>query len=218
VPHSDFILRDGEELVLDLHPHWWYFASSVAATVLTIALGVAALRTDIDLLKFVAALGIVCSLVWLAERAIRWVSTHFILTSDRIVWREGIVAKHGVEFPLQRIQTIFFSQRIFERLLGVGDLKIESASETGTEVFEDIKSPAKVQHEIYSQMELNENRGMTKLGETITAAQQFSAGAAAPEAHQTIAEQIADLHRLHEQGALTDDEFEIKKAELLDRM
>ena len=125
-----------------------------------------------------AALLIIGSLIWLGERYIRWVSTHFILTSDRIIWREGVVAKKGIEFPLQRINTIFFSQRIFERLLGLGDLKIESASESGTQIFEDIRSPGKVQHEIYAQMEANENRGLDKLGDRLTAQAQAPAAQA----------------------------------------
>jgi uncharacterized membrane protein YdbT with pleckstrin-like domain len=221
VPPSDFILRDGEELVLDLHPHWWYFAGSFVSAVIAVLIGGAVLKqVDVDIVRIVAGLAIIGTLLWLAERYIRWVSTHFILTSDRIVYREGIIAKHGIEFPLQRINTIFFSQRMFERILGLGDLRVESASETGAQIFEDIKSPAKVQHEIYAQMELNENRGLNKLGDQITAANHAAAPAPAPpaEPRQSVADQIAELHQLHEQGAVTDAEFEAKKAELLGRM
>jgi uncharacterized membrane protein YdbT with pleckstrin-like domain len=226
VPPSDFILRDGEDLVLDLHPHWWYFASAFISAIGTFIIGgiilsvgpSGALGTVADLLAAIAILG---TLIWLAERYIRWVSTHFILTSDRIVYRSGIIAKHGIEFPLQRINTIFFSQRMFERILGLGDLRVESASETGAQVFEDIKSPAKVQHEIYAQMEANENRGLNKLGDKIQAAQAAQPPPPAPAAapvEPSVTDQIADLHRLHEQGALTDVEFDAKKAELLGRI
>jgi uncharacterized membrane protein YdbT with pleckstrin-like domain len=210
------MLRDGEELVLDLHPHWWYFASAFIAAVVAFVVGGAVLAAGWgDWANLLAAAAIIGTLIWLGERYIRWVSTHFILTTDRIVYRSGVIAKHGIEFPLQRINTIFFSQRMFERVLGLGDLKVESASETGAQVFEDIKSPAKVQHEIYAQMEANENRGLDKLGDQISAAQQAVQPAPAPE---SVADQIAALHQLHEQGALTDAEFDAKKAELLGRM
>lgn len=219
--NPDLRLRDSEDLILDLHPHWWYFAKAVIGVAAAVVLGAFALTTDQDWLHIVAALLILGSLIWLAERYIRWVSTHFILTSDRIIWLEGVVAKRGIEFPLQRINTIFFSQRIFERLLGLGDLKVESASETGTQIFEDIRSPAKVQHEIYAQMEANENRGLDKLGDRLTSQAQAQAQVPAPAPaapSQTVAEQIADLHQLKESGALTEAEFEAKKAELLGRM
>ena len=218
MPYSDLILRDGEELVLDLHPHWWYFASAFLVAVGAFFLGLFIwTRHDLpgsDFFNIGAAVLILGSLVWLGERYIRWISTHFVLTTDRVIYRSGVVAKHGIEIPLQRINTIFFSQRIFERLLGLGDLKIESASETGAQVFADIRSPDKVQHDIYAQMEANENRGLEKLGDRIAPQGAAPAAQAAP----TATDQIAELHRLHQAGAITDAEYEAKKAELLGRM
>ena len=133
VAYSDLILRDNETLVLDLHPHWWYFAKALVATVVALAVAVVVLAQGWS--GPVGSAGQprrrhpACSagLVWLAERYAHWVSTYFILTSDRIIYREGIFAKHGMEIPLQRINSIFFNQRMFERILGLGDLKIESA-------------------------------------------------------------------------------------------
>ena len=220
MPNPDLNLRENEELILDLHPHWWYFAQAVIAVVIAVIIGSWALSLDKnwDWVKVVAAGLIFGSLIWLGERYIRWVSTHFILTSDRIIWLEGVIAKKGIEFPLQRINTIFFSQRIFERMLGLGDLKIESASESGTQIFEDIRSPGKVQHEIYAQMEANENRGLDKLGDRLTAHAEAQTPAAPAPPSQTVTDQIADLHQLKESGALTEAEFEAKKAELLGRI
>ncbi len=215
--NPDLRLRDTEDLILDLHPHWWYFAKAVIGVVVAVVLGGFALKIDNGPLNIIAGLLILGSLIWLGERYIRWISTHFILTSDRIIWLEGVIAKRGIEFPLQRINTIFFSQRIFERLLGLGDLKVESASETGTQIFEDIRSPAKVQHEIYAQMEANENRGLDKLGDRLTGQLSTQAAPPAPPP-QTVADQIAALHQLKESGALTEAEFEAKKAELLGRI
>lgn len=217
MPYADFMLRDGEELVLDLHPHWWYFASAFIAAIGAFIVGVLVLSyVDVGAVRIGAGLLILGTLIWLGERYIRWISTHFILTTDRIIYRSGVVAKHGIEIPLQRINTIFFSQRIFERMLGLGDLKVESASETGAQVFEDIRSPDKVQHDIYAQMEANENRGLEKLGDRLESTQAPAAPAAA--AGPSATDQIAELHRLHQAGALTDAEYEAKKAELLGRM
>jgi uncharacterized membrane protein YdbT with pleckstrin-like domain len=222
------MLRDSEDLILDLHPHWWFFAEAVISVVVAVAFGlfVLVVLKGHGVVKqgssILAGLLILGSLVWLAERYLRWISMHFILTTDRVIWREGVVAKRGIEIPLQRINTILYSQRMFERLLGLGDLKIESASETGAQIFEDIRSPGKVQHEIYAQMEANENRGLDKLGDRLTGQAQAQAvpppPAPAGAPAQTVAEQIAALHQLKESGALTEAEFEAKKAELLGRI
>ena len=105
-----------------------------------------------------------CSaVVWFVFRYAEWVTTNFVVTTDRVIYRSGVLAKHGIEIPLERINTVFFDQSIFERVLGRGRPAIESAGETGTE-FSDIRRPSFVQNEIYRQMEENENRKFDRIG------------------------------------------------------
>jgi len=222
VPPSDFILRDGEDLVLDLHPHWWYFAKSAAVLVVTVLVAGWALTLGKawDPFKLLMAVVVLATLVWFVERYIRWISTHFVLTSDRVIYRSGVIAKRGIEIPLERINTIFFHQRIFERMLGLGDLEIESASKDGAQRFDDIKNPSAVQNEIYQQMEQNEIKRANRISGGINSAQAANATAAAAAAAPSadIPEKIAALAALRDQGHITPEEFEAKKAELLGRM
>jgi len=131
-----------------------------------------------------------------------------------VISRTGIVSKEGIEIPLDRINTVFFNQSIFERMIGAGDLGIESAGEGGRQEFSDIRKPSLVQNEIYRQVEGLEDRRLRRLGEAASA----SAPAAAPAPELSIPEQIEKLDQLRRQGVVTDEEFEAKKRELLDRM
>jgi uncharacterized membrane protein YdbT with pleckstrin-like domain len=159
------------------------------------------------------------TLGWFVERYIRWISTHFVLTSDRVIYRSGVIAKRGIEIPLERINTIFFHQRIFERMLGLGDLEIESASKDGAQRFDDIKNPSAVQNEIYQQMEQNEIKRADRISGGINSAQAANAAAVAAAAPEPdIPQKIAQLAALRDQGHITPQEFEAKKAELLGRM
>ena len=173
-----------------------------------------------DPFKLLMAVLVLATLVWFVERYIRWISTHFVLTSDRVIYRSGVIAKRGIEIPLERINTIFFNQRIFERMLGLGDLEIESASKDGAQRFDDIKNPSAVQNEIYQQMEQNEIKGANRISGAINSAQAANATAAAAAAAPSadIPEKIAALAALRDQGHITPEEFEAKKAELLGRM
>ena len=218
MPYPQDVLHPNEELVLDLHPHWWYIAKSLMGLGLAVLFGLVALALGWpDPVRLLAALLVVATLIWFGERYIRWISTHFVLTSDRVIYRSGVIAKRGIEIPLERINTIFFNQRIFERMLGLGDLQIESASETGSQRFEDIRKPDAVQNEIYMQMEANEIKGANRISGGINAAHAAAAHAAA-QPTQSVPEQIEHLARLRDQGVLTEDEFQSKKAELLGRM
>jgi len=219
MPYPQDALHPSEELILDLHPHWWYFAKSAAVLVVTVLVAGWALTLGKawDPFKLLMAVVVLATLVWFVERYIRWISTHFVLTSDRVIYRSGVIAKRGIEIPLERINTIFFHQRIFERMLGLGDLEIESASKDGAQRFDDIKNPSAVQNEIYQQMESNEIKQADRISGGINAAHAANAvPVAAPEAD--IPEKIAALAALRDQGHITPAEFEAKKAELLGRM
>lgn len=95
-----------------------------------------------------------------------------------------------------------------ERIIGAGDLGIESAGERGSETFEDVRKPAIVQNEIYRQMEANSSR--IHGGGRQAAPTQEAAG--------SIPEQIEKLDELRKRGVISDQEFAAKKAELLNRM
>jgi uncharacterized membrane protein YdbT with pleckstrin-like domain len=207
-------LAPHEKLVLNLHPHAWMLVKAGAPLVILVLVGIwAKLAIDNVALNVILAVALVANVVWFLNRFAYWMTTHFVLTSDRVMYRAGILAKRSIEIPLERINTVFCQQRIFERMLRLGDLEIESASKDGNQVFDDIRRPADVQKEIYIQMEANENRKYDRIG-TMSHANPAPAAAAAP----SIAEQINQLAQLRDQGHLTEAEFQAKKTELLGRM
>jgi uncharacterized membrane protein YdbT with pleckstrin-like domain len=204
-------IRPGEAVVLDLRPHWWFFARPALALVVSLVLGVLLLSFgpggDVEgILNLMVAGLLIASVVWFAARYAVWATTNFVVTTDRLVTRRGVFSRTGIEIPLERINTVFFSQSLLERMIRSGDLVIESAGEMGSSRFTDIRRPLDVQNEIYIQMESNENRKFDRVG------QNFG------PASESIPDQIAKLDDLRHRGALTDAEFEAKKAELLRRL
>jgi uncharacterized membrane protein YdbT with pleckstrin-like domain len=85
------------------------------------------------------------TLLWLAKVALKWSRTHFVLTSQRVIFRSGVIARVGIEIPLYRVNNINFHQSIFERMIGAGDLLIESGGEDGMQVFDNVRDPEQVQ-------------------------------------------------------------------------
>ncbi len=204
MPYPKRLLNDYETLALDLHPHWWYFAEAALALLASIALGVVVLVMDADSwIRWVALALIVISLAWLLARYIRWVTTNFVITSDRVIFRHGIIAKSGIEIPLERVNSVHFNQSIFERMVGAGDLMIESGSEEGQQRFTDIKNPDRVQNLIHSQMEINQDK-------------MFSGRQGAMGSSNDVATQLEKLEGMRDRGSLTPEEFEAQKRRLLD--
>lgn len=215
MPFPTHLLTEDEDLVLDLRPHWWFLAPTGALLAALSLLGLGALLTSwwgpVDVVILVLWLGACGAFAWVY---VQWTTTNFVVTSERVVSRTGVISKAGIEIPLDRINTVFFNQSIFERIIGAGDLGIESAGEGGRQQFSDIRRPNLVQNEIYRQVEGLEDRKLRRLGQAASGA----VTAVPAEPKLSIPEQIEKLDQLRRQGVVTDEEFEAKKRELLDRM
>ena len=213
MPYPKRLLNDGEEVALDLRPHWWYFSRHILSGVPLIVLLVVVAKVGNSVLWYVWAAVALVWAGWLGIQYMNWTFTHFVVTSSRVIFRTGVLAKHGVEIPMDRIANINFNQSMWERVIGAGDLEIESAGRDGQSKFDDVWHPDAVQQELYRQMELHaQTRAGYATGATAPAA------AASPSPSATVPEQIQQLADLRDRGVITAAEFETKKAQLLERM
>ncbi|HWH34772.1 MAG TPA: PH domain-containing protein [Acidimicrobiales bacterium] len=197
------LLNEGEEIVLDLRPHWSVFALPALALVAAVGLLVALSAWGWpEWLQMVSAVLTLAALGRFAVRYARWAATNFVVTTDRLIHRRGVVSKQGIEIPLERVNTVFFRQTLLERLLRTGDLVIESGGERGRQAFSDIPRPSLVQNEIYRQIEDNHER--------------MYGGSKGP-AELSLVEQLERLDGLRLRGVVSQVEFEAEKARLLAR-
>ncbi|HSJ51962.1 MAG TPA: PH domain-containing protein [Actinomycetota bacterium] len=202
------LLIDGEELVLDLRPHWIALVLPVVVTALVVAGWILVLvfapdeGTGRTVLVWGSSAVALVLLLWYPVRAfVAWVTSNFAVTSDRVIHRQGFIAKHTMEIPLEAINDVRFRQSILERMVGAGDLVIQSASEFGRNVFANIPDPEAVQRTIYEQGERNKER-MFRGRRTSPAAPAVS----------TELERLADLR---DRGVLTEAEFQNQKKRIL---
>lgn len=202
MPFPKRLLTEGEEIVLDLRPHWIALAGPVLATILIVAGAVVAhvLRDRLTegggatFTLVVAALALVLWIPLAGWPILQWRFTQFVLTNERIITRSGVIAKRSKEIPIETINDVTFNQTILERVINAGDLVIESAGETGQNRFTDVRRPEEVQLEIYRRSE--RRKGLDR----------------AP----TVADELAKLADLRDRGVLTEAEFQERKRRLLE--
>lgn len=211
------LLAEHETLVFDLRPHWIALAPSVLWTLVLLVVGLLGYGLASDHLSDPGVVQNVFVIMLLIAWAIlagypflKWRTTNFVLTGDRLITRAGIIAKGSREIPLENINDVAFHQSILERALGAGDLLVESAGERGQSTISNIRKPEQVQLQIYKAMETNGAR-VVSAGYGVIQAQQSGR-------EQSIPEQIEALARLKERGVLSSEEFEAKKSDLLSRM
>lgn len=196
------LLNEGEDIVLDLNPHWRIFLAPAGLLVIALALllGVTLLIDDVPTAVVVlAAVPLVLGVLWFGYRYTEWRTTHFVVTTDRVIYRSGIVAKAGQNIPLEGITNVGSSQTALERLLRVGDLTIESAGESGRQTFRDVLHPSKVENRIYAEIENAQVRDERR----------------AATAGLSVADELAKLEQLRRQGIISDADFEQQKRRLL---
>ena len=145
-------------------------------------------------------------MVWLVGRYIRWASTSLVVTNCRLISRSGVFVRNGREIPLTALTDISYHQSLLERLIGAGDVLLESAGREGHEVFPDLPRPARIQQAIAAE-----------LRPACAASGPVGSGSAGPDAW-SIPAQIEQLDGLRRRGLITDAEFQAKKAQLLDRL
>lgn len=202
MPFPRKLLNEGEDIVLDLHPHWWFFVKPVLAVVVSVVAAVALRGADNLVVLALIAL-VLISVAWLVARYLVWSTTNFTLTTDRLIYRAGVVRKEGREIPLERINDISSTQSVFERIIGAGDIVTESGGERGQQTFTDLPKPFQVQNAIYREIERAQARDADRM---------------AGNRQLSIPEQIEKLDELRRRGVLTGAEFEAKKKQLLDRL
>jgi membrane protein YdbS with pleckstrin-like domain len=209
------LLIEGEELVLDLRPHWIALVGPALVTILVVVGWILAFiyapedGTERSVVVWGAlAIGALV-LLWYPLRAfVAWATSNFAVTSDRVIHRQGFLAKQTMEIPLEAINDVRFQQSIFERVLGAGDLVIQSASEFGRNVFANIRNPEHVQRTIYEQGERNTERMYQGRGSGP------SPSGSPPSAPSTTTE-LQRLAELRDRGVLTESEFQNQKKKIL---
>jgi uncharacterized membrane protein YdbT with pleckstrin-like domain len=198
------LLGQNEKLILDIRPHWIALGAPVLLTLAVIVGLVLALRYIpslggvADWVIWIAA--IVILLAWPVRWIIAWVTSHFVVTSDRVIHRYGWFAKHSMEIPLENINDVRFGQSAFERMVGAGDLRIESAGEFGQNRFTDIRHPERVQKLIFEVGQENQDRMMR---------------GGRPAESVSVADELRKLDQLRADGVLSEDEFRAQKTRLL---
>jgi membrane protein YdbS with pleckstrin-like domain len=65
----------------------------------------------------------------------------YTLTNHKLEMRYGIIAKTVRNIPLTKIQDVTVTASVWQRLLKLGDIVIDSASETGKIVLDEIHNP-----------------------------------------------------------------------------
>jgi hypothetical protein len=231
------LLGEGEELVLDVRPHWRVLAGKAAEGALIIFVGNLLFSLPVPgflefLLQPLRVVILLATLVVLAWRMVpplwNWASTQYVLTSERLILRKGLIDRYAYarELLLSDIEDVQLRQSSWGRALGFGDLLVEARGAYRHTRFPQVPQPEMVQEEINHQIQALSHRPHPAVGQSQTPearpmrpAQSGPPTAVPPGAPSTdVVGQLQHLAELRDRGVLDPEEFARLKRDLLGRL
>lgn len=133
-------LIEGETVVMELREHPKALLRPFLLLVLLVAAVVAAvLFSPQDVVTWVVTgLAVVAAAVWVFVPWLRWFTTSYSVTTQRIAERSGIVTRVGRDIPLYRINDVAMEKDLVDRMFGCGTLVVSDATDKAGMVLHDI--------------------------------------------------------------------------------
>ena len=130
-------------------------------------------------------------------------SYEHVLTNQRMIQQTGIFNKRSMDAPLDKVNNVEHQQTLWGRLLGYGNVEIDTASEHGCTRFADIARPLELKNAIVAASEAYRSRRFAP---------------AAPASGPSGAERMRQLKALLDDGLISQEEFEMKRRKLLEEI
>jgi hypothetical protein len=233
-------LATGEQPLRVEHQHWFVVVAntrySFVAWIVAIALWLLSgalpdgLRSPLGWVIVVLVVGGLLNLGW---QVLRWQNEEFVVTTRRVLQTQGVVNKQVIDSSLEKINDAILTESIFGRMFGFGDLEILTASESGISILRMLRDAdgfkramLDAKHEL--ELELSGARPMP--GPAIRSsppapAAPLPASGSLPGASaeprmsaDEVTRTLASLADLRDRGAISAEDYEAKKADLLRRI
>ena len=196
-----------------------------------------ALRTLLNWTTLILFFGGLAVLGW---TTLRYLNQEYVLTNRRVIQVEGVLNRTSTDSSLEKINDALLSQSVFGRMFDFGDLTVLTASESAIDKMKMLRGPVRfkkamldAKHEYEVDMERAGwapsppiREGMPAGAEPAPAMAAAPSGPAAsapaPSAPRAdpdeVTRTLASLAGLRDSGAISPEEYERKKAELLARL
>jgi hypothetical protein len=246
--YIDSMLAAGERVLRREHQHWFVLVADARYGILAIAAAIlllilrAAARTSGDfdrVIGFVVLALVLGGLAYIGWQILRWMNEEFVVSTRRVLQFEGVLNKRVLDSSLEKINDAVLTQSLFGRIFGFGDLDILTASETGISrlrMLKDADNFKRAMLEAKHELELELSgarplpspplRASSAPPSGAAPAQAPAQGSAPPSEAPRHAEMtpdeltrtLASLADLRDRGAISPEEYEAKKADLLRRL
>ena len=163
-------LLPGENLILKDHPHWVVLIKSIWLPIVAVILVVIADFTILEanynswnlplhFRTYFTLAVMALALLWLIVVWVRWQSTTYTLTDQRIKIETGVFGRQEKVIPIDRVQDCTTRMSVLGRMLGYGRVEIDAAGAQGAEVLNHLPNPGAFRDQVFMQSEKRRGGG-----------------------------------------------------------
>jgi uncharacterized membrane protein YdbT with pleckstrin-like domain len=158
--YPEKLLAPGETIAFELKPHWRALIWPAFVLVIEVFIATwAFFAFDSTIFRWIVVVVGVVILTWqVALPFLTWLTTQYVFTSRRIIVRRGLLTKQGRDMPLSKVNNVSFEVSVLGRVLNYGTLEVESASNDGDLVINDVPNVEDIQRQVYELHELDDSR------------------------------------------------------------
>ena len=236
--YADRLLADGEQVALRGRQHvlatiiegrlaWAILIASLVLVFLDVKLEAGFIR---DLFGWLGLALLVIGLGWLTQIYVAWYAQDYLITNRRVMKVEGVLKKRSADSSLEKINDAVLEQSVLGRMLGYGDLDILTANEQSVDRYRMLSQAQtfkrtmldekhKLEQETF-QIPAPPLRAPAPMPEPAPTPATAEPAAPAPRemSSKEITKALGDLANLRDRGALSPEEYDAKKQELLERL
>lgn len=235
--YTESLLATNEKILYRTKQHWMAPIFGTIAGVLVLVGGVALFALHLtmdggflrDVLFWVALALLVVGVGMVGYSYIQWWVEDYAVTNQKVVKVAGLLNKRTSGAALEKINDVIMEQGPLGRMLGYGTLKVATASDSTDLVYETMRAPADFRRAMLDQKMEFEQADARHIAAAVRASAPDAVAAqavtmptpvAAPPpapapAAPTVEEKLRSLAKLRDDGIISPDEFEAKKADLL---
>jgi len=233
--YADKLLADGERVALRGRQHVLatFIEGRVPWVLLILALVLLVLDLQLepsiwrDVFGWLGLALLVIGLLWLAQIYIAWYSQDYLVTNRRVIKVEGILTKRSADSSLEKINDAVLEQGILGRMLGYGDLDIMTAAEESVDRYRMLAQAQTFKRTMLDEKHKLEQEAFQIPAPPLRAAappppppEPTAPAASAPRqmSSEEITGALGDLADLRDRGAISPEDYEAKKQDLLGRL
>jgi uncharacterized membrane protein YdbT with pleckstrin-like domain len=121
------VLLPGEQVVYETRLHWLVFGRAILVLLLALALAIGAFYAPSGagpILLLPAAVVAAVGLLLFLAAALRRAGTALAVTDQRVVMKQGLIARHTIEMNRSKVESVDVDQTLLGRILGYGTVRV----------------------------------------------------------------------------------------------